>query len=94
MRQNRKALSDATASKARWSRGEKIRSESFLRDALLQGDKVLLHFERGGNGNGRVCRVNLSADDGQAGVWSGAGGRLLIPDFLAHRFFKRAPLLQ
>ena len=41
-------------------------------DAVLQGDKVLLRIERGGNGNGRVYRVNFSANDGQGGVCNGS----------------------
>ena len=41
-------------------------------DAVLQGNKVLLRVERAGNGNGRVYRVNFSANDGQGGVCTGS----------------------
>ena len=40
-------------------------------DAVLQGDKVLLRVERAGNGNGRVYKVNFTANDGQGGVCAG-----------------------
>jgi hypothetical protein len=40
-------------------------------DAVLQGDKVLLRIERDGNGDGRVYRVNFTANDGQGGACSG-----------------------
>ena len=41
-------------------------------DAVLQGDKVLLRSERGGNGDGRVYRVNFTAIDGQGGECNGS----------------------
>jgi PKD domain len=41
-------------------------------DAVLQGDKVLLRTERSGTGNGRVYRVNFTADDGHGGSCTGA----------------------
>jgi hypothetical protein len=39
-------------------------------DAVLQGDKVLLRVERDGDGDGRVYRVNFTANDGQGGACS------------------------
>lgn len=41
-------------------------------DAIIQGGKALLRAERSGTGNGRVYRINFSADDGQGGVCDGA----------------------
>ena len=39
---------------------------------VMQGDKILLWAERLGKGNGRVYRVNFTADDGQGGICAGA----------------------
>jgi hypothetical protein len=41
-------------------------------DAVIQGDSVLLRKERSGTGNGRVYRINFTADDGIGGVCNGA----------------------
>ena len=40
-------------------------------DAVPQGSTVLLRAERSGTGNGRVYRVQFTADDGQGGICSG-----------------------
>jgi hypothetical protein len=40
-------------------------------DAVIQGDKVMLRAERSGKGNGRVYRINFTADDGQGGSCTG-----------------------
>jgi hypothetical protein len=37
-------------------------------DAVIDGPAVWLRAERAGNGNGRIYRVNFTADDGQGGV--------------------------
>lgn len=41
-------------------------------DAVIQRSNVLLRAERSGKGNGRVYRVNFTADDGQGGVCAGS----------------------
>jgi hypothetical protein len=41
-------------------------------DAVILGDKVLLRAERSGGGNGRVYRVEFTADDGSGGTCWGS----------------------
>ena len=41
-------------------------------DAVIQGDKFLLRAERQGDGNGRVYKVNFTAEDGNGGICKGA----------------------